>query len=218
MDVVNHSAAPWAADIVVAHSWDGTRTLPPAEQTHLRLAVDASSAYVTIVRAPFHADDPPPPRDHLAPRPGECPRLWDFQVVELFLLGDDGDRYLELEFGPHGHYLALMLHGERRCVRAGRLPLAHYCATIDEACATWSAEARFPRTWIPPGWSRWNAFAIHGSETRREYASAFPATHGEPSPDFHRLRYFASCPGAAELSSTFGGDHRHHWDGLANAP
>ena len=35
--------------------------------------------------------------------------LWDYEVVELFLLNSDTEEYLELEFGPHGHYLAWVI-------------------------------------------------------------------------------------------------------------
>ena len=40
--------------------------------------------------------------------------LWNYEVVEIFFLASKNeDMYLELEFGPHGHHLGLLLHGER---------------------------------------------------------------------------------------------------------
>jgi hypothetical protein len=43
-------------------------------------------------------------------------KLWDYEVVEAFFLGD-GDRYLELEFGPHGQHLALLLDGKHNIIK-----------------------------------------------------------------------------------------------------
>lgn len=52
------------------------------------------------VQARFY-DDTRPDAD-----PGYLMGLWDYEVVELFLLNSQTEEYLELEFGPHGHYLA----------------------------------------------------------------------------------------------------------------
>ena len=62
------------------------------------------------VRAPYHSDSPPP-----SP-PGPMDFLWEYEVVELFLLGA-GERYTEIELGPHGHHLVLQLVGCRNVVR-----------------------------------------------------------------------------------------------------
>ena len=43
-------------------------------------------------------------------------KLWDYEVVEAFFLNDK-DQYLELEFGPHGQHLALLLNGNRNAVK-----------------------------------------------------------------------------------------------------
>ena len=34
--------------------------------------------------------------------PGYMMRLWDYEVVEVFLLNKETQEYLELEFGPYG--------------------------------------------------------------------------------------------------------------------
>jgi hypothetical protein len=39
-------------------------------------------------------------------------------VVEAFFLGD-GDRYLEVQFGPHGHYLMALFQGNDNIVNHG---------------------------------------------------------------------------------------------------
>ncbi|MFT4980019.1 MAG: hypothetical protein ACI8S6_005931, partial [Myxococcota bacterium] len=108
----------------VAHTWDGEPLPQPAATLHL-------SAELTLtVSAPLHND--PPPRAPVGP----CWGLWEHEVVELFLLGDD-ERYLEVELGPHGHHLVLQLHGVR-AVTARERPL-DYTARIDGA--RWSGTA-----------------------------------------------------------------------------
>ena len=64
------------------------------------------------IRAPFF-DDPAPEDTN----PGEAfYKLWDYEVVEAFFL-NDANLYLELEFGPHGQHLALLLNGRRNAVK-----------------------------------------------------------------------------------------------------
>ena len=36
--------------------------------------------------------------------------LWDYEVVELFFLSSTTGLYLEVEFGPHGQHLGLLLN------------------------------------------------------------------------------------------------------------
>ena len=43
--------------------------------------------------------------------------LWNYEVVEIFFLASkDENMYLELEFGPHGQHLGLLLRGSRNCL------------------------------------------------------------------------------------------------------
>ena len=55
-------------------------------------------------------------------------QLWDYEVVEAFFLATSTNKYLELEFGPHGQHLMLLLDGRRNAIRHS-LPL-EYQATI----------------------------------------------------------------------------------------
>ena len=34
----------------------------------------------------------------------------------FFLASNNAEMYIELEFGPYGHYLGLLLHGRRNCL------------------------------------------------------------------------------------------------------
>ncbi len=160
---------------LIDKTWDG-RAVEPAEAGRVEL-VSRGEEVSVLVDAPFHGDPPPP-----GP-PGATDRLWEHEVVEVFLLGRD-ERYLEIELGPHGHHLALELRGVRRVVRS-RLPLG-YESRIEGA--RWRGAATFPRTWLPAGLERGNAYAIHGAGSSRRHLAAHPVP-GD-APDFHRLACF----------------------------
>jgi len=127
--------------------------------------------------APFHGDAPPD-----SPR-GSCPELWEYEVVELFLLGAD-ERYVEVELGPHGHFLVLTLHGIRKRVADGH-PLEYHC---QRSAGRWRATAVLDASLLPDGLERYNAYAIHGSGHQRRYLAAHSV--GGDVPDFHRLERF----------------------------
>lgn len=162
---------------VVAQRWDGRRA-PSAEWVRFELEVEGPDLVVRV-EAPFHGDAPPP---HA---PGSTPGLWEHEVVELFLLGPD-DRYLELELGPHGHFLVLELHGVRNIVREHAV--LDYRALIEGE--DWYGVARVPLDWLPPGLDRLNAFAIHGPPGARQHLACRGAPG--PRPDFHRLETFGA--------------------------
>ena len=164
----------------VAHTWDG-HPLESSEQVNLEITMRADELIVSV-DAPFH-DDPPPPG-----APGRTPQLWEHEVVELMLLGA-GDRYLEIELAPHGHFLVLTLSGRRQIVHQAFV--IHYDAHIDGA--RWSGTARIPRAWIPVGCDRLNAYAIHGVGSARRYLAWQPSP-AAPEPDFHCLESFAPLP------------------------
>ncbi|MFT4705847.1 MAG: hypothetical protein ACI81R_003562 [Bradymonadia bacterium] len=168
----------WRFDI--AKTWDGER-LPRGSHLTVTLTLPCESPDIARVgvRSPFYADSAP------ETPPGSTRGLWDYEVVELMLLGD-GDRYLELEFGPHGHYLALQLAGERNIITVR--DTMTYDAQVNGS--TWVATAEFPRAWVPDGLRRANAYAIHGEAPDRRYLAWRP-TLGD-APDFHRLERFGS--------------------------
>jgi len=160
----------------IGATWDGT-PLVPDDQIHLEVWLDDSGLQLRV-DAPFHSDPPPP--GPIGPTPG----LWDYEVVEFFLLGADGQRYTEIEISPHGHHLVLCLTGVRQPSATG-LPL-DYVAVIEGA--RWVGRATLARQHLPEGPYRANACAIHGPTGRRRYLSAVPL--GGEQPDFHRLEAF----------------------------
>lgn len=164
----------------IEQTWDGT-PLGPRERIDVTVRL-GSDTVVIEVDAPFH-DDPPPPRP-----PGPTESLWNYEVVEVFLLGRD-ERYLEIELGPLGHHLVLELRGVRRVERSG-LPLDYRAEVHDDR---WRGVARFPAAWLPPDLGRANAYAIHGQGGTRRYLAWHPVPG--PHPDFHRLECFGSLTG-----------------------
>eukprot|EP00911_Craspedida_sp_UC1_P002406 UC1_evm1s1797 len=80
------------------------------------------------IDAPFK-NDPPAPSPLIAASGESCPGLWDYEVVECFILGED-ETYLELEFCPHGQHLVLALRGPRGILK-DQLPLV-YKAKIND--------------------------------------------------------------------------------------
>ncbi len=161
--------------IAIDRTWDGGSAA--AGERVLLALIWAADRLTVRVDAPFH-DDPPP-----AAPPGRCDRLWEHEVVELFLVGR-GDRYLEVEFGPHGHYLALGLHGVRRVVDAAIS--IEFRATV--AAGRWAGVGAILRRDLPADLERWNAFAMHGVGPARRYLAAHPLPG--PRPDFHRIGAF----------------------------
>ena len=159
----------------VDKTWDG-RPCEAIEVVEIELRVDADELHITI-DAPYHGDAPPP-----GPA-GSYDGLWEYEVVEVFLLGG-ADNYVELEFAPHGHYLALALLGPRR--RLGELPIEYYAHIVGER---WRGSASIPRATLPDAVTALNAYAIHGKGDARRYL-AHAAVPGD-APDFHRLEHFA---------------------------
>jgi hypothetical protein len=164
-------------DLPIAMTWDG-KPLEPAERAHVRVA-RVGQEFTIAIQAPFHDDEPP------ARAQGSCPGLWSYEVVECFLVGED-ERYLEVELGPHGHYLLLSLHGARNIVRQG-MPAA-YQAQIDRQRARWRGLITIAEELVPLPIRRVNAFALHGPTPQRRYL-CFSPLPGERA-DFHQIERF----------------------------
>ena len=167
-------------EFLIASTWDGEPVLP-AEQAQVLLSLGAEHLEIEI-DAPLHGDPVPP-----GPV-GSTDSLWEYEVVELFLLGEE-ERYLELEFGPQGHFLGLALEGVRN--RVSVVDSIEYEAT--RAAGRWRGRARLAAAWLPSGVRAANAFAIHGEGRHRRYLAASPVP-GD-GPDFHRLGAFPALDG-----------------------
>lgn len=159
----------------VASTWDGC-PLPSTELVDFSVRLDAECLLVTVT-APFYADPPPPGSG------GEMPGLWEYEVAELFLVGEGG-HYLEIELGPHGHYLLLLLSGVRQVKK--HLHPIEFATRISGR--HWQATLSLAKDHLPLPFSRANAYAIHGQGSQRRYLAAFPVP-GE-RPDFHQPQFF----------------------------
>jgi len=157
----------------IDRTWDGQ---PVDDIALIALSATAEGLVLTAL-APL-VDDPKPEGP-----PGPTPKLWEHEVVELFLAGP-GPAYLEVELGPYGHHLVLQL-ADVRVPTAQGLPLA---LQTRRSAGWWAAEATLPWTWVPRGWDRANAYRIHGPPEARRYL-AHGALPG-PAPDFHQPSRF----------------------------
>lgn len=160
--------------------WDGT-PVPDDEVAGIEIGFSEKEAVVEVT-SPYH-DDPAP-----TDPPGPTDRLWEYEVVEVFLLGSGG--YLEVELGPHGHYLAIEFAGRREPRR--RLIPIDYRVTSRDA-TRWSGAAVLPGGLLPANLDRFNACRVHGTGAGRRFLSVFPLP-GE-RPDFHRLECFGPIGG-----------------------
>ena len=151
----------------IAHAWDGV-PLPVAELAFVDLTVD--TVFRSQIDAPFAGDPAPTGR-------GSTPRLWEHEVVEVFVFGADG-RYTEIELGPHGHWLVLRLDGVRSVADAGH-PI-RYRVTVGGG--RWTGTAEVDPHLLPDTPERLNLFRIAGADRRHDALVPVP---GE-GPDFHQ--------------------------------
>ncbi|KAM7291758.1 hypothetical protein ISCGN_028329 [Ixodes scapularis] len=173
--------ADLSVTVDIGTTWDNR----PLSHGHARVHLHQEQDRVIPVtlEADFFDDPAPPAGTKGQPLFG----LWEYEVVELFILGEY-DRYLELEFCPHGQHLVLLLKGEGNAIKHS-LPL-EFNATVEGG--RWRGEARVPVSYFPASPDKLNAYAIHGCGENRQYEALFPVPQGAfDKPNFHRLKYFA---------------------------
>lgn len=172
-----------SATYTINKTWNN-QTVNETQNVDITLCYDTN---LTIkVSAPFY-DDPKLP--DMSQNPGTMDKLYDYEVVEVFLLGSN-EHYLEVELGPRGQYLVLQLAGYRNVTRS-LIDIPHYQAQIDGH--RWHGLATIPNDLLPEKITHFNAYAIHGSNETRQYMSLFPAPYNDSNytqPDFHRLELF----------------------------
>lgn len=160
----------------ICATWDGN---PVGDAHGIAIEWVPAEAWIELrVSAPFYGDP-------LAPSsaPGPTDRLWEHEVVEVFVAGSDA-RYTEIEMAPSGHHLVLQLDGIRNPV-ASMIPISF---TARVTADRWVGTARIERRLLPPPPWRVNAAAIHGSGAERVHLSmvALPGSQ----PDFHQPARF----------------------------
>lgn len=139
---------------------------------------------------------------------GRCPRLYDFEVVEVFIASTSYHHtdpsttpYFEIIVGPHGHYLAISHTGQgnlSECDDSILLQNPPPLIQIAPDHQSWSATLQIPYELLPEpveelhsqfslNW-KFNSYAIHGKGTDRVYMALSPVP-GD-TPNFHQLEHF----------------------------
>ncbi|XP_020908241.1 UPF0462 protein C4orf33 homolog [Exaiptasia diaphana] len=167
--------------LAISTSWNGKKLDHDPVGFYISASADGASIKLEV-KAPFFNDPGCPPSPA-----GPCDELWEYEVAEVFFLGED-DRYLEVELNPHGHHLVLLLDGQRNMFK-DKLDM-DFSAKIDKENKTWTGSALIPLEYFPPCVVKANAFAIHGSDEERQYEALYPADDKFSTPDFHRLQFF----------------------------
>ncbi|KAL3083770.1 hypothetical protein niasHT_036763 [Heterodera trifolii] len=135
------------------------------------------------IEAPL-VDDPEPPSEFA----GICTDLYNYECVELFFANDKGF-YTEVEVGPHGHWLVLLHKGYRQCFNSGdNLQLE---VKNEWKGTEWHCQLEIPLAYLPGNVTKFNAYALHGSDEQRHFEALHAVTDGTlTEPDFHNLMFF----------------------------
>jgi len=159
----------------IAYTWDG---IPLSEKDIVQVKILFHHQGIDFsIHAPFYQDPPPP--DQTKSLWG----LWNYEVVEFFLVGEDM-QYLEAEFGPHGHHLLLWLDSPRNITQK-HLPVDYH---VRRNAQSWIGEGHISSKHLPTKILRWNLFSIHGIGENRQYHCMKPMQ--TPKPDFHQPHQF----------------------------
>jgi hypothetical protein len=155
----------------VSRTWNDE---PLPDDRHVRFAVRPTEASLQVRFSGVSFGHNPLPGPG-----GSTPRLWESNdVVELFVGGEEG--YLEIEFGPLGHYLALRFSGYRALTEEGLALTYRSKLRSQTGPRHWAGLAEVPWEHLPSGPLRLNVCVIQPGPL---YAQWSPA--GGEKPDFH---------------------------------
>ena len=109
-----------------------------------------SDTMTVMVKAKYFNDpSPKEPKGYLM-------GLWEYEVAEVFFLNHSTKEYLELEFGPHGHYLALKFQGSRNQIDKDTVMNFEYKASIKDG--HWTGLAEIPLSYFPEDFDKFNCY------------------------------------------------------------
>lgn len=172
-------AKPYQLDI--STFWDGT----PCAENNLRgmVELEGTSEGLKITAMLPHQPTPNIPN---APTGTRVSNLWEYDVVECFLVGEE--KYLEVELGAGGHWLVLSFTAPR--VRSEEYVTLQPKLNFESNgnSGRWHSSIVIPWTIVPAGLTAANAFVIVGDNFL--CASALP---GEKA-DFHQPQRFPKIP------------------------
>lgn len=158
--------------------------MPESERAWLRLIVAGDSLEV-FWDAPYWSEaEPKVP-------PGECGDLWKYQAIELFLGCRNEPGYLEFEFGPAGHWLALEFSDYRHLLARRQVHSFTWCVQAER----WTGRALIQGLPLLMRICVGNAHLVH----RCVHGRAHCSHHGDPAaaPDFHRSDLFLPLDGGS---------------------
>ena len=164
--------APGTLRLAIERHWNGA----PSRDPRLRgeLVLSARTEGLAVEAALPHQQ---PARMPAAPAGSRVASLWEYDVVECFLVGADGG-YVEVELGAGGHFLVLEFSAPRRLADAheGLAPALEFVRSD----SGWRSTLVLPWPLVPRELRALGAFAIAGG--------AFLAAHPLPgaAPDFHQ--------------------------------
>jgi hypothetical protein len=168
--------APGRLVLPIERYWDGAPC--PHAHLHGRVELAACDAGLELIARLPHQPTPSIPA---APRGTRVANLWEYDVVECFLVGCGG-RYLEVELGAGGHFLVLSFSAPR--VRSDSHEALLPALDFTSDAMDWRSRLVLDWALLPPGLEALNAYVIAG-DAHLAYA---PLPGG--APDFHQPARF----------------------------
>lgn len=149
----------------------------PDKELHATIDVSTSDAGIRVtVSAPWRNDM------YIPDAPiGRLDGLWDYDVVELFLVGPEHN-YLEIELGAGGHWLVLAFDEIRQ--RSNSYEDLELQVDYSKSEHRWTSSTTIPWEVVPRPVHAWNGFVIARGQ--------FLAAHALPGeePDYHQPDHF----------------------------
>ncbi len=169
--------SPDVLRLSIARLWNGL----PCPDHRLGAMVELAQSETGVrVRALTTARDNARTPD--APVGSRVDRLWETDVVELFVVDEDG-QYLEVELGVGGHYLVLGFDAPRH-LAADFADVAFETLHEERPDQSIVNEILIPNEMFPMNLKALNAYAIVGNQ----YLAFHPLPGSEP--DFHQPGMF----------------------------
>jgi hypothetical protein len=163
--------APERLVLPIERYWDGAPCALP--HLHGRVALGARDEGIELVARLPHQ---PEPRIPAAPPGARVADLWEYDVVECFLVGAGG-RYLEVELGAGGHFLVLSFSAPR--VRSDSHERLELPVDFTSDARGWESRVLLDWSLVPTPIEALNAYVI-----ARGVHLAYGPLPG-PGPEFH---------------------------------
>jgi Ser/Thr protein kinase RdoA (MazF antagonist) len=167
--------------LTIDRYWNGDAC--PDRRLHGTVTLSSTPAGLRITATlPYQAS----PNTPVQPPGTRVDGLWQYDVVECFIVGSR--KYLEVELGAGGHFLVLDFCKQAPRVRDNEYaqfrPGLEWLPSVPEDPRRWRSSIVIPWEMVPKRPNAVNAFVI----VRDEFLAYHPT--GGPAPDFHRPAAF----------------------------